>query len=50
MKRGGATEAAKRGATVNEIQVAGHWTSAKTAEKYIEEAVCPAKSFNKFFL
>ncbi len=49
MKRGGATEAAKNGATVHEIQVAGHWTNAKTTKNYIE-AICLAKSFCKFFI
>jgi hypothetical protein len=50
MKRGGATEAAKRGATVGEIQHAGHWTSTKTAEKYIDESQRRIKDFNKYFI
>jgi hypothetical protein len=50
LKRGGATEAAKNGATVDEIQVAGHWTNPRTAEKYIDESFCHAKNFNKYFL
>ena len=36
MKRGGATEAARRGATSSEICVAGDWSNQKTAQKYIE--------------
>jgi hypothetical protein len=50
MKRGGATEAAKRGATVGEIQHAGHWTCSLTAEKYIDESQRRIKDFNKYFI
>ena len=35
MKRGGATEAARNGACVDDIRVAGDWTSNRTAELYI---------------
>ena len=38
MKRGGATEAANRGAGVAEIQVAGNWSNARTASRYIDGA------------
>jgi hypothetical protein len=50
MKRGGATEAAKRGATVGEIQEAGHWTNLQTAEKYVDDSQCRAKNFHQYFL
>lgn len=36
MKRGGATEAARCGASREEIQIAGHWACSRTVEKYIE--------------
>ena len=36
MKRGGATEAAKRGAGVAAIQVAGNWSTARTASLYVD--------------
>jgi hypothetical protein len=38
MKRGGATEAAKCGASREEIQQFGHWKSARTVDKYIEDS------------
>jgi len=50
MKRGGATEAAKRGATVGEIQAVGHWTNSQTVEKYIEDSQVMAREFNRYFL
>ncbi len=36
MKRGGASEAARRGASATEIQVAGNWTNLRTARRYID--------------
>ena len=50
MKRGGATEAAKRGATLGEIQHAGHWACPQTAAKYVDDIQVVAKNFNKYFV
>ncbi len=36
MKRGGATEAAKQGASAEDIQVAGDWSHRRTAALYID--------------
>lgn len=36
MRRGGATEAARRGASTEEVRFAGDWSRSQTAEKYIE--------------
>ena len=36
MKRGAATEAAKNGAEVGEIQVSGNWTNSRTASLYVD--------------
>ncbi len=49
MKRGGATEAARCGATREEIQVAGHWACARTVEKYIEDSQVRQRAFNQYF-
>jgi len=49
MKRGGATEAARCGATREEIQVAGHWVNARTVEKYIEASQVRQRAFNRYF-
>lgn len=46
---GGATEAARCGATREEIQVAGHWASARTVEKYIEASQVRQRAFNRYF-
>ena len=50
MKRGGATEAAKKGATVGEIQLAGYWTNSSTAEKYVDDSYIHTKNFSRYFL
>ncbi len=50
MKRGGATEAARCGATREEIQVAGHWACARTVEKYIEDSHVRQRAFNQYFI
>lgn len=36
MRRGGATEAARRGAAPDEIQTAGNWASVQTANRYVD--------------
>jgi hypothetical protein len=36
MKRGGATEAARHGATAETIQIAGDWSHRRTAALYID--------------
>lgn len=50
MRRGGATEAARRGATTREIQFAGNWSCPKTAEKYIEASQRRNRDFNKYLV
>lgn len=50
MKRGGATEAAKRGASGEEIQHGGHWLSRRTAEKYIDASNARQKAFNRYLV
>jgi len=37
MKRGGASEAALQGATLEELRDAGHWTNVRTASKYVAD-------------
>jgi hypothetical protein len=48
MKRGGATEAARRGATASEICIAGDWSNQKIAEKYIDQPNCHNQILKKF--
>jgi len=48
MRRGGATEASKAGASTQEIQEAGDWHTSKTALKYIHNKMHTNKNFNKF--
>lgn len=48
MRRGGATEAANRGATVEEITKAGKWANLKTAELYIDDTTTYQRRFSQF--
>lgn len=48
MKRGGATEAARLGATADEICIAGDWSSATTASKYIDQPSSHNQILQKF--
>ena len=50
MKRGGATEAARRGASREEIQRAGHWVCPRTADRYIDAAHQHQRAFNQYFM
>jgi len=50
MKRGGATEAAKNGATGEEIQHAGFWTCPRTAEKYVDASNRRQRDFNQYLM
>ncbi len=50
MKRGGATEAARCGASREEIQIAGHWACPRTVEKYIDASQIRQRAFNQYFL
>ncbi len=50
MRRGGATEAAKSGASTAEIQLAGDWASLRTAEKYVDASHKRSKGFNRFLI
>ena len=50
MKRGGATEAARCGATRDEIQFAGHWKSARTVERYIDASHVRQRNFNQYLM
>ncbi len=43
MKRGGATEAAKNGATADDIQIAGDWSHRRTAVLYIDQPMAKIK-------
>ena len=47
MRRGGATEAARCGASTEEIQFAGDWSCPQTAEKYIEAS---QRDFNQYLI
>jgi hypothetical protein len=38
------------GATVEEIQNAGHWACARTVEKYIEASQIRQRNFNQYFM
>ena len=48
MKRGRATEAARCGATRDQIQQAGHWKCPRTVEKYIEASNLRQRNFAQF--
>jgi hypothetical protein len=50
MKRGGATEAARYGATREEIQNAGHWKCARTVERYIDASHVRQRNFNQYLM
>lgn len=50
MRRGGATEAAKGGASTDEIQIAGDWASLRTAEKYVDASHKRSKNFNRYLI
>ncbi len=50
MRRGGATEAAKNGASTDEIQIAGDWANLRTAEKYVDASHKRSKRFNQFLV
>ncbi len=49
MKRGGATEAARKGATAEDIQIAGDWSSVKTSALYVEVPQSRNQILKKFF-
>jgi len=48
MKRGGASEAALHGATLEELRDAGHWTNVRTAAKYVADTSASARKFNVY--
>jgi len=48
MKRGGASEAALHGATLEELRDAGHWTNVRTAAKYVADTSASARKFNNY--
>jgi len=48
MRRGGATAAAKRGASLEAIRVAGHWTSVRVAALYVDNQAGDARQFAEF--
>ncbi len=50
MKRGGATEAARNGATADDIQIAGDWTSREITTRYIGIPVSSNQALKRFFL
>ena len=50
MRRGGATEAARGGASTGEIQFAGDWSCPRTAEKYIEASHRRQHDFNQYLI
>ncbi len=50
MKRGGATEAARHGASREEIQIAGHWVCPRTAERYVDASQIRQKNFNQYLV
>lgn len=50
MRRGGATEAAKNGASTDEIQIAGDWASLRTAEKYVDASHKRSAKFNRYLI
>ncbi len=48
MKRGGATEAARRGATASDIQSAGNWSTARLSAQYIDHPQTKNQLLQKF--
>ncbi len=50
MRRGGATEAARQGASTGEIQFAGDWSCSSTAEKYIDASYRRQRDFNQYLV
>jgi hypothetical protein len=48
MKRGGATEAAKNGATADDIQIAGDWAQRRTAALYIDQPTSKNQILRQF--
>jgi len=48
MRRGGASEAAKRGATIEEIRCAGGWTHVRVAAKYCQDRREHARPFLQY--
>jgi len=48
MKRGGASEAALNGASLEELRDAGHWTSVRTASKYVADTSTAIRKFNDY--
>jgi len=48
MKRGGASEAALNGATLEELRDAGHWTNVRTASKYVADTSTSIRKFNRY--
>jgi len=48
MKRGGASEAALHGATLEELRDAGHWTNVRTAAKYVADTSTSTRKFNNY--
>jgi len=50
MRRGGASEAAARGATPEAIRDFGNWTSVRTALKYVHDRRNTVRIFSKNFM
>ncbi len=48
MKRGGASEAARNGASATDIQTAGNWASLRTARRYIDYVQPKNSGLRKF--
>jgi len=48
MKRGGASEAAIHGATLEELRDAGHWSNVRTAAKYVADSSASVRRFNEY--
>jgi len=50
MKRGGASEAALNGATLEELRDAGHWTNVRTAAKYVADTSTSVRKYNRYLV
>lgn len=48
MKRGGATEAARRGASAADIQLAGNWSDARVAGQYVDHPAVRNQALQRF--
>lgn len=48
MRRGGATEAARMGATTSEIQSAGNWSNPQVAGRYVDHAQVRNQRLQRF--